>query len=267
MKDEGKRNVVGVMIDALDYEAAVKRVIDAARDGRPYSVSALAVHGVMTGRNRTHRYRLNRLDLATPDGQPVRWALNLMYGTKLRDRVYGPSLTLKLCEAASAEGLPIYLYGGTPDVVATMAANLEDRFPGLKVAGTQASRFRQTTAAEKDEIAEEIRGSGARLTFVGLGCPRQETFAFEYRDALGMPVIAVGAAFDYIAGVKSEPPALLQRLGLQWLYRLLQDPRRLWKRYLLLNTGYVALVTLQALKLWRPDPTDASRPSGELLYG
>src|SRR5205823_13604830 len=168
----------------------------AARERRPLAVSALAVHGVMTGvLDREHRYRLNHFDLLVPDGQPVRWALNALHRARLKDRVYGPTLMLKTCERAAEEGLPIFLYGSTAEVLAELQANLLRRFPTLRVAGTMPSRFRRLSAAERDETAAAIRASGAALTFVGLGCPRQEVWAFEMREALSMPVLAVGAAF------------------------------------------------------------------------
>jgi N-acetylglucosaminyldiphosphoundecaprenol N-acetyl-beta-D-mannosaminyltransferase len=265
MKDLGKRSVLGILVDAVDYDAAVWRIIQAAKDRRPYGVSALAVHGVMSGvMDREQRYRLNHLDLVTADGQPVRWALNLLHGARLSDRVYGPTLTLKLCPLAAADGLPIYLYGSSPDVVDQLRSNLLARFPGLTIAGAEPSKFRRTTPGEKADIVGRIRSSGARITLVGLGCPRQEMFVHEYREALGMPVVAVGAAFDYHAGVMKEPPLIVQTAGLHWLYRLAQQPRRLWKRYVLLNPAYTGLLLLQALRLWRPDPNDSERPAYEM---
>ena len=264
----GKHNLLGVLIDAVDYKAAVGRIMSAAEAGRGLSVTALAVHGVMTGvQNPEHRHRLNEFDLVTPDGQPVRWGLNLLHDAGLDDRVYGPTLTLKVCEEAAARGVPVYFYGSRPEVLEKLTQNLRARFPGFKVAGAEPSKFRQTTPQEKDEIAERVRDSGAQITFVGLGCPRQEVFAYEYKDALQMPVIAVGAAFDYHAGLLQEPPAWMQRRGLQWFYRLLQDPRRLWKRYLVLNTQFVTLFTLQWLGVWQPKVTDTEEPKAEVLYG
>src|SRR5215217_2724864 len=118
MVDQGKKNVAGILVDPVDCKAALQRIVRAAHEGWPYGVSALAVHGVMTGyTDDEHRYRLNTLDLVVPDGQPVRWALNWLYRTRLTDRVYGPTLTLKICERAAAEHLPIYLYGSKPDVL------------------------------------------------------------------------------------------------------------------------------------------------------
>jgi exopolysaccharide biosynthesis WecB/TagA/CpsF family protein len=266
--DQGKRNVLGVLVDAVDYDAAVEAVISAAEERRPYAVSALAVHGVMTGvADSEHRYRLNHLDLVTADGQPVRWALNSLHGTGLPDRVYGPTLTTKLLGRAESTGLPVYFYGSSPDVLEGLVATLRRRWPALVVAGTQPSRFRSTTAEEKAETVRRITESGARLVFVGLGCPRQEVFCWEYRDAVGVPLLAVGAAFDYLAGTVSEPPALVQRWGLQWLYRLGQEPRRLWRRYVILNPQFVGRLVLQRLGIWRPDPGSARPPAAELRYG
>lgn len=268
MIDRGKRSVLGVLVDVVDYDASVARILEAARSASPYAVSALAVHGVMTGvQDRRHRFRLNNLDLVTPDGQPVRWALNRLHHARLEDRVYGPNLMLHLCNAAVREGLPIYLYGSTPEVLDSLGARLRDRFPGLAIAGTEPSKFGRTTPAERDEIVERIKSSGARLVFVGLGCPRQEIFAYEYRDLLQMPLVAVGAAFDYHSGRLKEPPRVVQRWGFQWLYRLLQDPRRLWKRYLVLNTRYVGLLALEVLRIRRRDPNDVSPPEAEVLVG
>lgn len=268
LRDLGKKNVIGILVDAVDYEAAVDKIISAATERRGYAVSALAVHGVMTGvRDLGHAYRLNHLDLVTPDGQPVRWALNLLHGTGLNDRVYGPRLMLAVCGAAVTRRLPIYLYGSTQPVLDRLEASLLHRFPGLVIAGTEPSKFRRTTAEEKAEIAQRITSSGAAITFVGLGCPRQEVFAYEYRDALSMPVVAIGAAFDYHAGVLREPPYFVQRVGLQWLYRLAQEPQRLWKRYTVLNAAYLGRLALQRLGFDRPDPNLGEPPRSEALYG
>ncbi|MDQ4076358.1 MAG: WecB/TagA/CpsF family glycosyltransferase [Chloroflexota bacterium] len=268
MIDEGKKNILGVWVDAVDYEAAVNRIITAAQRRTSLTVSALAVHGVMTGAlNSTHRYRLNHLDLVVPDGQPVRWALNLLHNTGLTDRVYGPTLMLQVCEHAAQEGLPIYLYGSRSAVVEALADNLCSRLPSLRIADAKPSCFRQLSCKEKQAIAEEIQASGAALLFVGLGCPRQETWVYEYRDLLSMPAIAVGAAFDFHAGVLPQAPPSLQRVGLEWLFRFMQEPRRLWQRYLLLNPLYLALLLLQVTRLKSFDPARAIPPVQEMRYG
>ena len=268
MIDRGRHNVLGILVNAVDYDAAVHKIVDAARARQPLAVSALAVHGVMTGvLDREHRYRLNGLDLIVPDGQPVRWALNQLYGANLSDRVYGPTLMLKTCERAAAEGLPIFLFGGSEDLLDSLRAKLEARFPKLQFAGTRASKFRQLTPAERDETVASIRDSGAAITLVGLGCPRQEVWAYEFREALSMPILAVGAAFNFHAGLLPQAPRLMQDWGFEWLFRLMAEPRRLWQRYLLLNPLYASMLCLQACRLRRFDPHDAVRPKREVLYG
>jgi len=252
--DKGKHSVLGVLVDAVDYEAAVRKVVEAAHARRPFGVSALAVHGVMTGvEDREHLWRLNNLELVVPDGQPVRWALNLLHKVGLPDRVYGPRLMLEICAAAEKEGLPIFLYGSRPQVLERLVANLKTRFPRLQIAGAMPSFFRRLTSQEREEVVRTIRQSGARITFVGLGCPRQEIFAYEMKGLLSMPVVAVGAAFDFHAGLLKEAPFWMQRLGLQWLHRLLQEPGRLWRRYLVLGPAFLGLLVLQWAGLWKPE--------------
>lgn len=267
MLDLGKRNVLGVLVDAVDYSAAVDRVVAAAEARRPYGVSALAVHGLMTGvLGAEHRYRLNSLDLVTPDGQPVKWSLNALHGCGLPERVYGPRLMARLLAAAEARHLPVYFFGSTAAVLEKLAAVTESRHPELIIAGVEGSRFRQLSEHEQSELVARVRASGARMVFVGLGCPRQEVFVYEMAHRLGMPAIAVGAAFDYHAGLLAEPPERIQRLGLQWAHRLLINPRRLWKRYLVLNPVFLGLLALQAIGLWRPDPSGV-QPVGDRRPG
>src|SRR6476469_4984932 len=268
MIDKGKKNVLGILVNAVNYEAAVSKIIAAASAGKPMSVSALAVHGVMTGvLDSTHRYRINHIDLVLPDGQPVRWALNWLYHTELPDRVCGPNAMLQICERAAEEGLPIYLYGSQASVLEALSRNLCQRFPKLIIAGTQPSKFRHVSPQEKQEIAQQIRNSGAAITFVGLGCPRQEVWVYEYGEALSMPAIAVGAAYDFHAGNLPKAPEFLAQIGMEWFYRLLQEPKRLWKRYVYLNPLYLWLLTLQMLKITYFDPKEATPPEQEMRYG
>ncbi|WP_412744032.1 WecB/TagA/CpsF family glycosyltransferase [Krasilnikovia sp. MM14-A1004] len=252
---QGKRSVLGVLVDAVDYEAATEQIVTAARERRHFAVTALAVHGVMTGvQDPAHNARLNSFDLVTPDGQPVRWALNLVHGAQLADRVYGPTLTLKVVERAAAEGLPVYLYGSTQPTLDRLVPALEGMFPALKIAGVEASKFRSVQPGEDAEIAERIKASGARVVLVGLGCPRQEVFAYAMRPLLDMPLLAVGAAFDYHAGLLKNPPPWMQKYALEWLWRLGLEPKRLWKRYVLLNPAYLARLAAQKSGLWRARP-------------
>ncbi|GGR06735.1 WecB/TagA/CpsF family glycosyltransferase [Deinococcus ruber] len=260
MIDQGVYSVLGVNVHAVDYDRVLQVVLAAAAQRRPFSLSALAVHGVMTGAtDAEHARRLNGLDMVVPDGQPVRWALALLHGQRLPDRVYGPELTLRVLRGLAAAGLSVYLYGSTPEVLNRFIANIRHDLPTLKIAGSEASKFRRTTPEEQLEIAEHIRDSGANLVLVGLGCPRQEVWAFEYRDLIGVPLLAVGAAFDFHAGTLAQAPKSMQASGLEWLFRLTQEPKRLWRRYVLLNPMFLGWLALQKTGL-RPFPARA--PNG-----
>jgi N-acetylglucosaminyldiphosphoundecaprenol N-acetyl-beta-D-mannosaminyltransferase len=267
VRNAGKLNVLGILIDAVDYEAVMEIVFRAAREKRAMAISALAVHGLMTGAlEGEQKFRLNHFDLLVPDGQPVRWALNLLHKVRLPDRVYGPTLTLKICARAAAEGAAVYFYGSTAEILAGLRQALKETFPNLLIAGMESSRFRRLTTQEKIEVSSRIQGSGASIVFVGLGCPRQEVFAFEFRDILKMPILAVGAAFPFLAGKVPQAPSWMQEAGLEWVFRLAAEPRRLWRRYIYLNPAYVFLLSLQALGLSRFS-TDGQRPAKESLYG
>ena len=267
MRATSKRNVLGILIDAVDYNVALDFVFGAAGGRRAASVSALAVHGLMTGvLDPEQKFRLNHFDLLVPDGQPVRWVLNLLHHAGLSDRVYGPNLTLKVCARAAAERVPVYFYGSTPEILAALKPALNERFPGLVIAGLEPSKFRRLTLGEKSEVAARIRDSGARIAFVGLGCPRQEAFAYEFHNLLPMPILAVGAAFPFLAGKLPQAPSWMQNAGLEWVFRLAAEPSRLWRRYLYLNPAYLFLVALQALGV-RRFSTLGKSPTQELLYG
>ena len=248
MIDKGKRSVLGIGVNVIDYDAAVDRIIGAAKAGQPLGVSALAVHGVMTGAlDPAQCYRLRRLDLIVPDGQPVRWALKLLHGEALPDRVYGPELTARVCARAAAEGLSIYLYGSRQAVLDAWIANLQATLPTLRIAGAEPSQFRQLCAEEAGEINARIAASNADIVFVGLGCPRQEVFVFEHMTSVSRPMLAVGAAFDFHARVLRQAPRWMQGRGLEWVFRLLIEPRRLWRRYLLLNPLFCVMIARQML--------------------
>jgi exopolysaccharide biosynthesis WecB/TagA/CpsF family protein len=250
MINKGKYPILGVNVDAVDYDFAVATIVSAAESKNPCSVSALAVHGVMTGfMDPIHARRLNGLDLVVPDGQPVRWALWWLHGKRLRDRVYGPNLTLRVAQAFAEQGLSVYLYGSNQATLSKFARNLAQSFPGLQIAGMEPSKFRKLNENERIELVNRIKASGANAVFLGLGCPRQETWAYEYRNLLEIPILAVGAAFDFHAGTLPQAPQLMQDMGLEWLYRLIQEPKRLWQRYVILNPLYLWNIFLQYLGL------------------
>jgi exopolysaccharide biosynthesis WecB/TagA/CpsF family protein len=251
--------VLGVRIAAETYASATRKIIEAATQGLTYSVTALAVHGVMEAElSVSHRARLAAFDLILPDGQPVRWALRWLYGVSLPDRVCGPELMLELCKSSADLGLPVYFYGNTQPVLDALLRNLKDSFPALQIVGARASLFRRAESPhEQETIANEIRSSGAKIVFVSVGCPRQEVWIFENRRLLAMPLVAVGAAFNFHAGMLARAPQLMQKWGLEWLFRLAIEPRRLWRRYLKLNPLYLAKIAAQRLGI-RAD-VDASR--------
>lgn len=246
--------VLGIPITVADYQAVVDFVLNAARNRESRTISALAVHGLMTGvLDRRHGRRLADFDMLVPDGQPVRWGLNwLSRGSRLRDRVYGPELTLRICDAASLRGVGVYLFGSRPGVVTQMAERLTCTFPLLRIVGVQPSRFREATAEEDAADTQRINQSGAGIVFVGLGCPRQEKWVWEHRGRVKAAMVCVGAAFDFHAGNKPQAPEWMQRRGLEWFFRLMSEPWRLWARYLLLNPTYLALLALQCSRLWNP---------------
>ena len=268
MINAGKRSVLGVQVDVTDYESAVERTVDAAQRRIPFAVTALPVHGIMTGAlDPEHRFRLNSFDLLVPDGQPVRWALNLIHGVGLKERVYGPSLMLAICERMASERLPIYLFGSRAETIARLRQNLSKRFAGLEVAGEQPGRYSVLSSADKNEILDAIKRSGASLVFAGLGCPRQEVWAYENREALSIPVVCVGAGFDFHAGTVRQAPRSLQKMGLEWAYRLAREPRRLWRRYAIYNPMYVGMVAAQMTGAVDFDARPATRPERDLNYG
>jgi N-acetylglucosaminyldiphosphoundecaprenol N-acetyl-beta-D-mannosaminyltransferase len=263
----GKKNLLGILIDAVDYEAAVSFVFERVRQNRGAIISALAVHGVMTGAlDPEHKFRLNGFDLLVPDGQPVRWVMNWLYRTEMVDRVYGPELMRRTCERAAGERTSIYLYGSTKPVVTALAASLTQVFPGINIVGSEPSAFRKLNPNEQASLQRRIQSSGASIVFLGLGCPRQEIFAYELRDGLSVPVLAVGAAFPLLARMLPQAPPWMQRFGLEWLFRLLVEPRRLWHRYLLLNPAYLVLVALQRYGLMRFSP-EGRPPAEQVLVG
>ena len=266
MKLPTKRNLLGIMVDPIDRAEAVERVLDAAEQARPFSVSAIAVHGIMTGvLDAKHRYRLNRLELVVCDGQPVRWALNLLYHSGPKQRVYGPMLMEDVLRRAAEMKLPVFFFGSTQEVLEKMRANLQARHRELIIAGMEPSSFGPLSAEQADALAARIRASGARVVFVGLGCPRQEVWAYEYRERIGLPLVAVGAAFPFAAATLRQAPKWMQDRGLEWLFRLCCEPRRLWRRYLVLSPMYLVLVFCQLLGF--TFRADGVAPLEEMLYG
>jgi len=176
-----------------------------------------------------------------PDGQPLVWALHAL-GHRRATRVYGPDLMANFCARAARNGTPMYLYGGRNDDAARelLAQRLRERFPGVRIVGASSPPFRELTDAENEREIELINSSGAAVVWVGTGQPKQEQWMHDMRARLAPPLlVGVGAAFDFHAGLVSQAPRWMQRNGLEWVYRLSREPRRLWRRYARYNPLFV----------------------------
>ncbi len=261
-----KRNVFGIEVSAASYDTACDAILAAAHARQPAIVSAFAVHALIEAATDPElAKKVNRFALVTPDGQPVRWALNLLYGMGLRQRVYGPELTWRLCRRAAEEGVAIYLYGSSPQTLEALKTNLRAAIPNLEIAGAESPPFRALTPEEDEAMVRRVNDSGAGLMFIGLGCPKQDHFAAEHADRIQAVQLCVGAAFDFHAGTKATAPEWMQRRGLEWVFRLSQEPQRLWKRYLITNSIY--LYKLAGQFIWQrvlrgAVSTDSSSPAG-----
>jgi N-acetylglucosaminyldiphosphoundecaprenol N-acetyl-beta-D-mannosaminyltransferase len=254
----GKQFVVGVGISKTSYAEVVEKCRQWAEQralngsSPSHYVCVTSVHGIMLARDdASFSQILNSADIATPDGMPVVWALR-SFGVRDQQRVYGPTLMLELCRSAAEHGHRIYLYGGQPEVLPLLEARLCREFPGLQMSGRHSPPFRPLSVEEDRQIQEAIRSSGAALIFVGLSTPKQERWMFEHRQAFpGATMVGVGAAFDFHAGRIPQAPGWMQRLGLEWLFRLATEPVRLWRRYLLITPRFLPLWLLQYLKTIR----------------
>ncbi len=255
-----KRNLLGIPVSSTKYREATTCILGAATRGTSALVTALAVHGlVLASEDQALGDMLRRFDLVAPDGQPLRIALNYLYGCNMRDRVYGPQLMIEICRAAAEHGLGIYLYGSTRDTLDRLDARLRSKFPRLAIVGRHPSVFRPLTPSEDEKLVERINSSGATVLFVGLGCPIQETFAYEHRTTIKAVQICVGAAFDFHAGTKRMAPAWMQDYALEWLFRLSQEPRRLFRRYAVTNTKFLVKMSAELAKAQRLRQTE-NRP-------
>jgi exopolysaccharide biosynthesis WecB/TagA/CpsF family protein len=235
-----KHELLGVHVSDVDYARLLDIVFSAAKTHRGTCITHLAVHGLVEGScDPEFRALLNTFDVVAPDGQPVRHALNWVRKTKLADRCCGPEMTLRVCERAANEGIGVYLYGSAKEVVEAMRDNLVARYPGLKIVGAEPSAFRPLTDEEDAALVDRVNASGAGIVFVGLGCPLQERFAFAHRDKFNAVQITIGFAFDVHAGNKKQAPEWMGRHSLEWLYRLLHEPRRLAKRYFITNSIFL----------------------------
>jgi N-acetylglucosaminyldiphosphoundecaprenol N-acetyl-beta-D-mannosaminyltransferase len=228
-------------VDATSYERACRQILAWADHNESRYVCASTVNNVIESvDDATFRAVMNGADLVTPDGVPLVWGLRLL-GCPEATRVYGPDLTEKLIALAAAKGTRVGFYGGDPEVLATLTDVARSRWSGLHIAYSFSPPFRPLTTEEDRRTVDDINASGVQILFVGLGTPKQDRWMAEHKESVKAVMVGVGAAFDFIAGTKRQAPPLMQRAGLEWLFRLLCEPRRLWKRYLQRNPRFVWL--------------------------
>lgn len=242
-------SIFGVNYSVCDYESASQEIIDNAKQHRSYGVSALAVHGLMESfKDKSLMAQVNKLNLVVPDGQPVRWAMNAFHKTGLKERVYGPTLTLYVLKKANNNGLGVYLYGSKKETLDKLQDFIKREYPNVIISGVHIDRFREATEEEDLQDIKKINESGANIVLVGRGCPRQEKWVANHLGKINAAMMAVGAAFDFHAGTVEQAPAWMQRSGLEWLFRLTREPKRLWKRYLFTNSLFIYLFIKKSLK-------------------
>jgi N-acetylglucosaminyldiphosphoundecaprenol N-acetyl-beta-D-mannosaminyltransferase len=242
------RLILGMRVDATSYRDATDRIVDwALRSERRY-VCVAAVNNVMRAHDDVgFRDVMNGADLVTPDGMPLVWGLRWL-GVPDATRVYGPDLTPAVLTAAESARVPVGFYGGAPDVLDRLMIVLRHRWPALQVTFAQSPPFREMTAEEDRSTVHAINGSGTRILFVGLGCPKQETWMASHHGRIDAVMVGVGAAFDFMAGAKRQAPSRLRSAGLEWLFRLATEPRRLLSRYLRQNPRFALLFARQLVR-------------------
>lgn len=245
---EHRMNVIGVPITALPASEQISQMV-AWASGRESKIVCVAnVHMVIEAHSDPGFHEvLRRSDLVTPDGMPLVWMLRWL-GARGQDRLPGLDIFFGVAGEAERRGIGVFLYGSTPDVLDRIKVRLSQDYPRLRIAGAISPPFRDLSAEERHDVVEQINRSGAGVVFVALGCPKQERWMFDHRGMVSAVMIGVGGAFPVYAGLQKRAPEWARRLGLEWLYRLLQEPRRLWRRYWSTNLPFLALAAKQVLK-------------------
>lgn len=245
-------NLLGVRVSAFDLAQATAEMARAVSEGRRVYASTCPVYTLMMGRERPDvREALNGAEWATPDGMPVVWALRWL-GARGVGRVYGPDLLLALSGVSAQHGYRQFYLGGEPGVAGALAKELQARFPGLRVAGACSPPFQQLSTDEEHALAAQVNAAHADIVWVGLGSPKQDLWMARNRPLLTTPLlVGVGAAFDFLTGRQPQAPRWAQRTGLEWLFRLVTNPRRLWRRYLVYNPKFLFHLMLQLSRLRR----------------
>lgn len=248
-----RRTLFGVELDPLTMDETVARCLDAVREGRQLEIGVVnAAKLVNMRRDPRLAEAVSGCDLVVADGQAVVWAGRVLRAP-LPERVAGIDLFLRLLGEAESAGMSVYFLGAKREVLEEMLRRVADRFPGLKVAGSRNGYFEDS---EQAAIADEIAHSGAQMLFLGMTSPKKEIFTAAYGARTGARVVhGVGGSFDILAGITKRAPAAWQRMGLEWLYRTLQEPRRLGRRYLTTNAAFVLMTAREFI---RPTPQAAS---------
>ncbi|MGV4791982.1 WecB/TagA/CpsF family glycosyltransferase [Rhizobium sp. F40D2] len=259
----GWTNVLGVRVSAVNLTSATGFIQKAIEDGRKEYVCVRDAHGIVRCQDDPELRSIhNRAFLVTPDGMPLVWALRKA-GHAESDRVYGPDLMLSVFDAGSTKGLRHFLYGATAETLEQLQAHLLAKFPQAQIVGSYAPPFRKLSTQEETDIADQLNRSGADIIWVGLSSPKQELWMAHMRDRLeASMLIGVGAAFDFHAGLKRQAPRFIQRSGFEWAFRLLCEPRRLWRRYALVVPTFISLSAFQRLGLRKFPIEDAISGSG-----
>lgn len=237
------------------YQSFINKLIDISNNKTSSYICVANVHMVIEGyQDPQFQEVVNNADMATPDGMPLAKAIKWLYGIE-QERVAGMDLMPDLMWECARQGLSIYLYGSTDEILARIMEKAAIDFPGIIICGAYSPPFRELEPSEKDEIIEHINAADPHFVFVALGCPKQEKWMAEHRDRINSCMIGLGGAFEVYAGVKERAPLWMQKASLEWLYRLIQDPKRLWKRYLITNTLFVWLLLRQWIKI-KAKPTN-----------
>jgi N-acetylglucosaminyldiphosphoundecaprenol N-acetyl-beta-D-mannosaminyltransferase len=241
-------SVLGVPIDPVNWSGALDQLHAWAICHQSCYVCICNAHSVVTATQDAEFGRVvNEADMATPDGAPVAWMLRIL-GHSNQQRINGPDLMWRYCEQAQFRDESIFFYGSTQETLTALQSKLLASFPTLKIAGAISPPFRKLIAEEDAAIVDQINASGAGVVWVSLGCPKQEFWMAAHRGRVNAVMVGVGAAFDYHAGTIKRAPKWMQDAGLEWLHRLLSEPRRLWKRYLVTNTLFIIGAIKQLVK-------------------
>jgi N-acetylglucosaminyldiphosphoundecaprenol N-acetyl-beta-D-mannosaminyltransferase len=241
------RYVVGTRVDATSYEEATRHILDWAKAQESHYICAANVHMLMEAYdNSGFAQVVNHAAIVAPDGMPLVWALGAL-GVKQVSRVYGPTLTLHVCEGAAQEGISIGLYGGTEESLAAFTAFLNRKFPTLQIVCQIAPPFHALSPAEDHHYTTQIQQSGAQILLVGIGCPKQELWMSQHQGRISAVMLGVGAAFDFHSGRVRQAPVWFQKIGMEWMFRLIMEPRRLWKRYFKHNPRFLLFFAWQWL--------------------